>query len=409
MKPARWSGAAVFWCLAVLGCGGPPPEKPRPKAPEIVVSFPVVKEVTDYEIFTGWTEAAQSVDIRARVTGYLEEGLREKHKEGWDVKEGELLFKIDPRIYQAERDRAKAAFEQSQAHLARLELDYRRAAGLLPSQAISQEDFDKIDGDRKEAEAAVATAQAALELAELNLKFTEVTSPFDGRVSRQAIDPQNIVKADDTVLTTIVALDPIYVYFDVDERTMLRVRRLILEGKVKSSREATMPVFAGLADEVDEKGEPLFPHAGTVNFVDNRVDRGAGTLRLRGEFPNPRSQFSANRIFSPGMFVRVRLPIGKPHTAVLISERALLTDQGQSFVYVVNEKDEVVYRRVTLGLLQDGLRVVEQGLAPGQRVVVDGLQRIQAGATVEPKLAEMPAPGGAAAPLVGASSSRPSS
>ena len=170
-----------------------------------------------------------------------------------------------------------------------------------------------------------------------------------------------------------MSLDPIYAYFDVDERTMLRVRRLIRSGKVKSSQEAAMPVFLGL---VDEEG---FPHEGTVNFVDNRVDAMSGTLRIRGIFPN------SKRILSPGLFARIRLPIGKPHAAILISEQALGSDQGQRFVYIVNDDNKVVYRRVKVGPLQDGLRVVEEGLAEGERVVVSGLQRIKSGDTVEPK------------------------
>jgi len=414
MHRTRFLWAALPLCVAILGCerGQRSPDPPGP--PKVIVSQPVIKEVTDCEEFTGHTEAVASVDIRARVTGYLEDDLRRKKKEGKEVTEGELLFKIDPRIYKAERDRAQATLRQSQRHRDRLELDYKRAKDLLPGKGISQEEFDKIEGDLKEADAAVGIAQAALDLAKLNLEFTEVKAPFDGRVSRQAIDPGNIVKADETVLTTIVALDPIYAYFDVDERTMLRVRRLILEGKVKSSSEARLPVFAGLADEMDEKGNPLFPHAGTINFVDNRVDVTSGTLRLRGEFSNPRSERRSNRIFSPGMFVRVRLPIGQSRSAVLISERALGTDQGQPFVYVVSDKDEVLYRRVKLGTLQDGLRVVEEGLAKGERIIVSGLQRVRPGAEVEAKLAEMPA-GGAPAPppLVTspgtASGSRPSS
>jgi RND family efflux transporter MFP subunit len=405
MRRTPLSLAALPLCVVILGCerGQRSPDPPGP--PKVIVSQPIVKEITDCEEFTGHTEAVATVDIRARVTGYLEEDIRQKKKEGKEVKEGELLFKIDRRIYKAERDRAQATLEQSKRHRDRLELDYKRAKDLLPGKGISQEEFDKIEGDLKEADSAVGIAQAALDLAKLNLEFTEVKAPFDGRVSRQAIDPGNIVKADETVLTTIVALDPIYAYFDVDERTMLRVRRLILEGKVKSSSEATLPVLVGLADEVDEKGNPLFPHAGTINFVDNRVDVTSGTLRLRGVFSNPPSEHGPNRIFSPGMFVRVRLPIGQPRSSILISERALASDQGQAVVYVVNDKNEVEYRPVSVGAKHDGLIAVQErdgserkGLARGERIIVRGLQRVNKGSRVTPELIDMPLDGAPSAP-----------
>jgi RND family efflux transporter MFP subunit len=238
-------------------------------------------------------------------------------------------------------------------------------------------------------------AQAALGQAERNLTWTEVRAPFDGRVSRQSIDPGNIVKADETVLTTIVSLDPVYAYFDIDERTTLRSRRLLIEGKIQSAREAKLPVLIGLADEMDDRGTPLYPHTGTVNFVDNRLEPTSGTLRLRGEFANPRSKHNSLRIFSPGMFVRVRLPIGKPHPAVLISERALGTDQGQPFVYVVNDQDEVEYRKVKVGLLEEGLHVIEEGLQPGERVIVSGVQRVRPKIKVQAELIETPGPAAA--------------
>ena len=389
-----------FWTalplgLLAFGCEAPQPNVPPAAPPKVVVSRPVVKTVTDYEDFTGRIEAAASVDIRARVTGYLEVGLRDRNKEGTDVEKDELLFKIDPRPYQDDRDRAKASHDLSVRHRDRLQLDYKRGRDLLPGKGITQEEFDKIEGDLKETEAAVAMAQAAIGQAERNLTWTEVRAPFDGRVSRQSIDPGNIVKADETVLTTIVSLDPVYAYFDIDERTTLRSRRLLIEGKIQSAREAKLPVLIGLADEMDDRGTPLYPHTGTVNFVDNRLEPTSGTLRLRGEFANPRSKHNSLRIFSPGMFVRVRLPIGKPHPAVLISERALGTDQGQPFVYVVNDQDEVEYRKVKVGLLEEGLHVIEEGLQPGERVIVSGVQRVRPKIKVQAELIETPGPAAA--------------
>jgi RND family efflux transporter MFP subunit len=384
---------AMVLCVAAVGCGRRQPPAPATKPPEVVVSRPVVKEIIDYNDFTGRTEAVASVEVRARVTGYLDKVL---FTEGDDVKQGQPLFEIDPRTYHADVNRADAVLQQAKARLARLELDFKRAAPLLPSQAISREDYDKIVGDREEGKAAVGIAEAARDLAQLNLGFTKVLAPISGRASRQLIDPGNMVKADETALTTIVTLDPIYAYFDVDERSVLKFRRLMEAGKVKAARDSVSPVQMGLVDEEDEKGNPLFPHAGVINFADNRVDAMTGTLRLRGKFDNPK------HFLAPGLFVRVRVPIGTPHRAILISERALGNDQGQKFVYVVNDKSEVVYRRVTVGAMQDGLRVIDEGLAQNEQVVVDGLQRVRPGITVQPKPVETsPSSGPVTAPAAG--------
>jgi len=369
---------AFLFCLAVPGCGRPQAATPTTKTEEVVVCVPVVEEITDFEDFTGRTEAVASVEVRARVTGYLDKIL---FKEGTEVKQGDPLFEIDPRTYQADLRRAEATLLQAEARLKRLRLDHKRAAPLLPSQAISQEDFDRIVGDRDEAEAAVKLAEAARDLARLHVGFTRVTAPISGRISRQLIDAGNMVKADETPLTTIVTVDPIYAYFDEDERTMLRIRRMIRAGTMKSAQEAVAPVLLGL---VDEEGHP---HEGTLNFVDNRVDVMTGTLRLRGIFPNP------NRLLSPGLFARIRVPIGSPHSAILVSEQALGSDQGQKFLYVVNDKDEVEYRRVKVGPFQDGLRVIEEGLGQKDRVIISGLQRVRPGEAVKPTLAAGRAPG----------------
>lgn len=369
--------------IAMVGCNRPKPSLAPTKPAEVLVSLPVAKEVTDFEDFTGRTEAVATIEVRARVTGYLDKVL---FKEGTEVKLGDPLFEIDRRTYQADYDRAEANLLQARAHLNRLQADLKRAASLLPSKSISQEDYDKVAGDCAEAEAGVKVSEAALHSSRLSLEFTIVTAPISGRISRQLIDPGNMVKADETPLTMLVSLDPIYAYFDVDERTMLRIRRLIRQGKVKSAREAEVSVLLGLADEEG------FPHSGTINFIENRVDRTTGTLGLRGIVANPK------RLFSPGMFLRVRVPIGDPHRAILVSERALGSDQGQKFVYILNDKNEVTYRRVKVGALETGLRVVEDGLAMGERVVVTGLQRIRPGAQVVPRMVAMTAQEPAAAP-----------
>jgi RND family efflux transporter MFP subunit len=370
-----WLLIPLTTCGVLAGCAQPPAQPPPPKPPEVLVSLPISRSVTDYEDFTGRTEAMKLVEVRARVTGYLE---KLNFQEGAEVKQADVLFEIDPRPYQAEFARADASLVQSEAHLRRLESDYQRALGLRNRTAIGLEEFDKIAGDRAEAAAAVGVARAVRDLAKLNLGFTHVTSPIAGRISRRLVDPGNMVKADETALTTVVSLDPMYAYFDVDERTVLRIRRLIQEGKTASDGNGKATVLMGLADEDG------FPHQGAVDFVDNKVDPNTGSLWLRGVFPNP------THILTPGLFVRIRLPIGMPYKATLIAEQALGRDQGQKFVYVVSDKNEVAYRPVKVGKLHDGLRVITEGLTARDKVVVSGLQRIRQGATVEPKMVSMP-------------------
>ncbi len=221
----------------------------------------------------------------------------------------------------------------------------------------------------------------------MNLGFTSVRARIDGRISRRYIDPGNLVKADDTVLTTLVSLDPIYAYFDVDERSSLRLQQLVRAKKLSLSPDANVPVLMGMADETG------FSHKGTLHFVDNRMDADTGTWRLRGRFRNE------DHGIASGMFVHIRLPIGEPYPALLIAEQALGTDQGQRFVYVVDEQNKAQYRRVKIGRLHNGLRVISEGLKPGEKVVVKGLQRVRPGAGVKPTLVEMAsaAPGTTAA------------
>ena len=348
-----------------------------PKPPQVFVDLPVSGEVTDFEDFTGRTVASKTIDIRARVTGYLNK-INFKEREGQDVEAGFVLFEIDARPYEAEVERAKASLHQAKSHLKRIELDYARAKQTRAKQVITQEQFDQVQGDRNEAMASIDVAQADLDLAELNLSFTKVRAPIAGRVSRTQLDQGNLVKADDTILTTVVAMDPMYAYFEVDERTILRLQRYRDEGRVNLSGDLTgaLRVKMGLADEDG------YPHDGVVNFVDNRLDPATGTLQLRGLFDNKK------RTLSPGMFVRVRLPIGDPYRALLVSEKALGTDQGQKFVYVIDAENKAQYRRVEIGKLENSRRVVLKGLAEGERVVVSGLQRVRPGAVVEPKMIE---------------------
>ncbi|HEX3726992.1 MAG TPA: efflux RND transporter periplasmic adaptor subunit [Pirellulales bacterium] len=365
--------------MLVAGCDRlqpqPPPAAPPPKPPEVIYGLPTTAEVVDYEDFTGRTVAIPTIDIRARVTGYLEK-INFKEKEGEDVPKDYVLFEIDARLYKAEVLRAEANLHQAQAHLDRLKLDHVRASKLIDSKSISREQFDLVNGDKSEAEASVEMARANLALARLNLSYTQVKAPIAGRVSRTQLDPGNLVRADETILTTIVSINPIFAYFEVDERTMLRIRRYTEEGRIKSHGDHGVPVQMGLADEEG------FPHSGTINFFDNRLDTATGTLQVRGLFQNP------NGVLAPGLFARVRLPIGEPYRAVLVSEQALGTDQGQKFLYVIDKDNKAQYRRVQVGKLQKGQRVVLDGLSEGERVVISGLQRIRPGSVVQPKQAE---------------------
>jgi membrane fusion protein, multidrug efflux system len=349
--------ASLLFPVVAVGCNRGQSQGPVVKPAAVRVANPVVKDITDYEDITGRTESANAVDLKARVTGYLKEDyLRPKDlkssqltKEGKLVEEGKVLFVIDPDPFEAEENRTRAIVFQSSERLKRLTKDYARAKKLHDQQSMSDAEFDQITGDFREAEEALKVAKASHKTASINLGYTEVKAPFTGVVSRRFVDPGNLVKADETTLTTIVALDPMYVYFDVDERTLLQIRHWMREGKIAGLEEKGAEILLGLADEEG------YPHKGTIDFIDNKLDPGTGTLRLRGVFDNPPSK----QILYPGLFVRLRIQIGNPHPAVLVAERALGTDQGQKFLYIVNDKNKVVYKSVKVGSLHDGLRVVE--------------------------------------------------
>lgn len=347
---------------------------PTTKAPVVYFTMPVVKQVSESEEFTGRTEAVHTVEVRARVSGYLD---KINFKDGAEVKQGEVLFEVDPRPYQAEFERTSALVAQAEAHVVRLDADFVRAQKLLASSSMSKEDYDKVFSDRAEAIANVRVVKAQQDTAKLNLGFTKFTSTLNGIASRRAVDPGNLVKADDTLLTTIVSMDPMYATFDVDERTVLKVRRLVREGKLQSARDTEVPVSIGLPDEDG------YSVQGTINFVDNRVDTGTGTLRVRAIFTNPR------KLFSPGIFIRVLLRTGPTRQATVIPDEAIGTDQGQKFIYIINDKNVVQYRKVVTGpLAPGGLRVIDQGVQTGERVLVTGLQRVKQGTAVDPKPVE---------------------
>lgn len=373
------TGSNIALLLGVLtltlGCDQRKATLTEKSPPEVFVTTPIVRAVTNYEDFTGRTQAAEFVEVRARVTGHLQEV---KFKDGADVRAGELLFIIDQSLYQAAHDKAKASLALAEARFERVKKDYARITELASRTAVSQGELDLIAGDRAEAEASVGVAEADLRLAKENLNYTEIRAPFAGRISRRLFDPGNLVTADVTILTTIVSLDPIHAYFDVDERTLLRLRRLVRDGTLPMAADGQARVQIGLADE------DSFSLNGVVDFVDNQLDPGTGTLRVRAEVANP------YHLLSPGLFVRIRFPTSIPHDAILIPEQAVGTDQGQKFVYLVNDQNKVVYRTVKLGQLFGTMRVVEEGVSPQDRVIVSGIQRVRPDVPVKPKPANIP-------------------
>ncbi len=375
--------AIPVFCL-LSGC-----KTSRPPAqvatPTVTVSRPVEKAVTDHADFTGRTDAIFSTDIRPRVTGYL---VSMPFKEGGRVTKEQVLFEIDDRPYKAALDSAKGSEDVAKAMLVEKQAIYDMDIRLKKTQpgAISDEDLIKALGIRDEAKGEVERAKAAMESAQLNFDWCKVRSPIDGAAGRYLFTVGNLVNADATLLTTVVSEDPMYVYFDVDENTMLDVlRRIVLPSKVDLvSQKGGIPVLMGLADEIG------FPHNGYMNFGNNVVNASTGTITIRGVFDNAATPVG-KRLLRPGMFVRVRVPLGQPRPALLVSEEALGSDQGQKYLLLVNDKNVVEYRRVKTGPLEeDGLRVIVEGLNPGERVIVDGLQAVRPEMTVKAEEAPMP-------------------
>ena len=364
--------------IGLASCAGAPSGPPVPPTTPVTVSRPVERYLTDYADFTGRTAAVDSVEVRARVWGHLQ---KVNFKEGDLVQKGDVLFELDPRPYQALLDQANAKVAQDEAQLAYDEPEYQRRVRLVGPGAVSRSELDKTAAARRVDIANIAADKAVVASRQLDLEYTKVTAPISGRVSRYLVTVGNLLQLGElggTLLTTIVSVDPMYVYFDVDEYTALRVQQLAREGKSDSPRDDGYPVSLGLATEEG------YPHLGAIDFEDNQVNPKTGTIRVRGVFPNK------EQVLVPGLFGRVRMPIGRPHRALLVSDRALDTDQGQKVLYVVNEKNEVVSHPVRLGALHDGLREITEGLKPGEPVIVNGLQQVQPGLTVEPRLVDMP-------------------
>lgn len=355
LRIALFQGCLVLMCLC-LGCSDKGDNKSADEqqtGPVVRATKSISRKVTDYAYFTGRIEAPESVKIQARVTGYLDSVDFEP---GAEVKTGQRLFLIDPRPYKAALDRALGQVQLTEAQLKLAKADYARAIEIAKTPgAISKQDVDKYAAARDEGVAAVAAAKANSEGARLNVEFTSIIAPVDGRVGRNLLTIGNLVKQDESLLTTVVSQDPMYAYFDIDEHALLRIQRMIEKGEVdKKAKKEGFPVEVGLADE-----ENRYPHKGRVDFINNRVDASTGTIQVRGTFANPSLDYRNYRLLTPGMFVRVRLPIGDPHDAVLVPQKSVGTDQGKKYLKVVNEKNIVEYRPITLGEQQpDGMQVV---------------------------------------------------
>ncbi|MDR8783708.1 Efflux pump periplasmic linker BepF [Burkholderia multivorans] len=376
-------GAACVLLLALSGCHDGQGGAPSAPLPEVGVATVVPRTVRIADEFNGRVEAVDAVELRPRVSGYLQ---RIRYKEGDLVAQGAVLFEIDPRPYRIALDRAIAQQQRARAaeHLARVQL--QRVQTLIDAHATSQEELDNARAAAEQARADLQAADAAVADAKLNLGFTEVRAPIAGRVGRALATAGNLARADDTLLTTVVSQDPVYVYFDCDEQSYLRYNAQRADPAHRAI--GADPVRVGLANETG------FPHAGTVDFLDNRLDPQTGTIRARVRLPN------ADHTFTPGLYARVQLVSGRERSALLVDDKAVLTDQDRKYVYVIGPGDKALRRDVTIGRDLDGQRIVEKGLNAGDRVVVDGVQRIYyPGAQVKPKPQPARAdaePGGAA-------------
>ena len=361
-------GLGCLLLAAAVGCQANANKVAPAEAPVVPVSLPIQREVTDYVDFTGRTEAIYPVDIRPRVTGYL---VEMPFQEGEEVKAGDLLFVIDPRPYKAQLDQAQGQVDLYQASLklAKTTLARDRAINAASRGSVSQQQFDQEQAAVDEADARVKAFQKSMEISRLSYEFTRVVSPIDGQISRYYLTLGNLVNQDQTLLTTVMSVDPMYVYFEMDEPTLLRTRKAVNEGKIKlPDKNAKIPVYMGL------EGEDGFPHPGAINFVNNQVNANTGSILVRGVFANPLPK-GGRRLLSPGMFVRIRLPTGEPHPALLVANRAIGSDQGLKYVYVLDADSKAQYRRVKTGAPQDGgLRVIEEGLQPNDWVIFGGLQ-----------------------------------
>lgn len=374
----RLSSIPIVLAGLLAGCGEKQATQGAVASPPVTVAQPVKRTVTDWDEFTGRFDAVEQVQVRPRVGGFIN---AVEFRDGAFVSAGDLLYLIDPRPFEAVATQADGQLSDARAkvELAKRELD--RALTLQQSQNVAENIVDQRRQALQAARAAETQAAGALQAAQLNVEFTHVTAPISGRVSRHLVDMGNLVQGSETLLTSIVSLDPIYIYFDIDEATYLKYNRLWFAGKRPSSRDTPNPV------EVTLTGETKPSRNGTINFLDNQLDVSTGTLRGRAVIPN------TDLSILPGQFGRVRLIASAPYEALLVPDAAIATDQARKIVFVVKDDNTVEAKPVTLGPLDEGLRVVREGLKPEDRVIVDGLQRARVGAKVTPHDAG-PAPAG---------------
>ncbi len=378
--------AALLFCA---GCReGSVQKSTTPVVPPVSVAQPLPKRVNEWDEFTGRLASPETVEVRARVSGYID---RVHFKEGSEVRQGDLLVTIDQRPYQAAVARLKAELggAKARAELARGEA--KRAEGLAATKAISTDTYETRRQSAVQAEQAVLSAEAGLKLAELDLEFTEVRAPIGGRISNARVTAGNLVTggstANTTLITTIVSLDPLYCYFDADEASVLRYRQMHRDGT------RTSAIFAQIPAEMALGNEQGFPHKGAIDFVDNQVNPATGTIRARGVFANP------DKLMAPGFFARVRIPGAGEYEAVLIRDSAISSDQGRTFVLTVDTANKSIYRPIKTGPLMDGLRVVREGLRSNDQVIVSGLMTARPGLVVQPQLVPMSTNVPVAAPM----------
>ena len=372
------AAAAVALSLLAAGCSpeaeAGPAEQAAPPPPTVTIAPVVVRDITETTEFTGRLSAVDDVEVRPRVSGYLE---KVHFQSGELVKRGDVLFTIDARYYQATLASTEAAVEQARVREGNAEKEAKRATGLLESRAISAEESESRTSRLAEAKAALLAAEAARDSAKLDVEYARIVAPVDGRVSRALVTPGNFVSGvpgANTMLTSIVSVDPIYIDVDVDENSLLQLRRLMLENKLPHDEKNRVKVEFGLADEDG------FPRVGVVESLGNRVDAGTGSIQMRILVQNPKGNLL------PGLFARVRVPTTAKQPTILINPRAIGTDQSQKYVYVVGDEPTAERRTVEIGPLVDRLRIVRSGLQAGERIIVNGLQRVRPGSPVTPEL-----------------------
>jgi RND family efflux transporter MFP subunit len=363
-----WIGSALT-AVAIVGCAKPN-EYVQPPAPAVTVAQPVEREVVHQLEFTGTTRATEAVDVRARVNGYLQ---KIEFVDGADVKAGDVLFVIEPAPFEAALDASKAALQKAEATLALARADLARTEPLVNRGASTEQELDVKKADVATAKADVASAKAALVQAELNLAYTQVKSPISGRVSRHMVDIGNLVQAEQTMLTRVEAFDPIHAYFAISESDVLELMASTPGTSAASLKENPPTIYIGLT------GENGYPHEGKLDFAEAGIDPQSGTQMRRGIFAN------VDKSLVPGMFVRVRLPVGSPAPGLMVPDRAIAMDQSGEYVLVVNDKDTVERRSVKLGLRVANMRVVNEGVQAGDWVVINGLQRARPGTPVKPE------------------------